>query len=100
MVDPHEIWAAAQTPPYEPIEDAVARIESLLADERRDAGRWRKFTAILQSVYDEETFETDRLDVYCYMQSGWKNYRTVLAKLRWDDKRDEPLDLGSAVDAA
>lgn len=72
--------------------------ESIAAD-KRDAYRWRKFTSILQSVYDGETFESDMLDVYCRMQSDWEN-RTVQAELRWDDKRDEPLDLGSAVDAA
>lgn len=100
MIDAHEVWAAAQNPTGEPIEAVVDRIESLLAADQRDAERWRKFTSILQSVYDGETFESPMLDVYCRMQSGWKKQRTMQAELRWYDKRDEPLDLGSAVDAA
>lgn len=66
----------------------------------RDAERWRKFTALLQSVYDGETFESELLDVYCSMMSGYKSQRTMQAELRWTDRRDEPLDLGRALDAA
>ena len=98
MIDAHEIWAAAQTPPGEPMEEAVARIESLLADDQRDAERWRKLTSLLQSVYDGATFESESLDVYCYMQSGWKNMRTIQAELCWEDIKDMPLNLGSAID--
>ena len=100
IVDSHELWAAAQLAPGEGIEDGVDRIDSLIADSVRDAARWRKFVSILQSVYDGDTFESEMLDVYCSMQSGYKNQRTVQAELRWNDVRDEPLDFGSAVDAA
>lgn len=100
MADAHELWAVAQLVPGEGIEDGVGRIDALIADDIRDAARWRKLVAILQSVYDDDMFESELLNVYCRMQSGYKNERTVQAGLRWKDSRDEPLDLGSAVDAA
>ena len=67
---------------------------------RADAERYRKLCAILQKAYDTDSFESERLTIYCEQLSGWRNERTVEATLRWLDARDAGLDLSSAIDAA
>ena len=99
-MDAHEIWAAAQLAPGEGIEDGVSRIEALIASSRVDAARFQKLCAIFQGAYDGDPFESEPLDVYCHMQSGWRDERQVRAELRWKDVRDEALNLGAALDAA
>lgn len=70
-----------------------------LTELRRDAQRFRTLSLLLQKAYDGDTFESEPLDVYCRMQSGWRDERQVQAELRWKDVRDESLDLGAALDA-
>ena len=67
---------------------------------RDDAERYRKLCAILQKAYDTDSFESERLTIYCEQLSGWRNERTVEARLVWLDTRDAGLDLSSAIDAA
>ena len=69
-------------------------------DAEADAERYRKLCAILQKAYDTDSFESERLTIYCEQLSGWRNERTVEATLRWLDARDAGLDLSSAIDAA
>lgn len=66
---------------------------------KQDAQRWRKLCEILQTAYDSESFESGRLTIYCEQLSGWRNERTVEARMVWIDARDADLDLGSAIDA-
>lgn len=82
-MDAHEIWAAAQIIPGEAIEDGVARVEELIAEDKRDAERFRKLCTMLQLAYDDGVFESESVDVYCRMQSGWRDERQVQVELRW-----------------
>ena len=77
-------------------EDAVEVIRSLAAD----ALRFRKLMALLQAAYDgnADPVESGDLTVYCSMQSGWRNERTVKAEITWRDERDADLDLASVLD--
>lgn len=64
----------------------------------RDARRFRTLCVLLQKAYDGEATDSAELSVLCSMKSGWKSERTVGAELIWRDARDEPLDLGAALD--
>lgn len=66
----------------------------------RDAERWRKLVALLQQAYDEEDVETDDLFIRANMLSGRGACRRIEVSLSFADRRDEPLDLATAVDAA
>lgn len=66
----------------------------------RDAARYRWLVARLQAAYDGDTNDDfDSVTVFCSMQWGHKGRRRVEACITWEDARDEPLDLGSAIDA-
>lgn len=70
------------------------------AQDKKDAERFRKLSALLKNAYDSGNgVESEPLQVYCSMESGFRNLRTVRAELRWIDKRDEPLSLAAALDA-
>ena len=66
----------------------------------KDAARYRKLCEILQMAYDSQSFDSERLTIYCEQLSGWRNERTVEARVTWIDARDADLDLSSAIDAA
>ena len=67
----------------------------------RDAARFRWLLARLQAAYDGDTNDDfDALTVFCSMQWGHREQRRVEAYITWTDVRDEPLDLGAAIDAA
>lgn len=80
------------------LNDTVDRYSRMLNEDRRDAERFRKLAVILQQSYNGQPFETDAVTVYCSMQSGWRDERTVQADIRWKDKRDEDLNFGAALD--
>lgn len=63
-----------------------------------DALRYRKFVGALQSAYDGDQIDQDGLAIYCSMQSGFKDIRTVKAEIIWQDTRDEALNLDAAID--
>jgi hypothetical protein len=67
---------------------------------RRDAMRWRELQALMQASYDgDDTSGPDNLAVYARMVFGRGDFRRVEVTLGFDDTRDEPLDLGSVLDA-
>ena len=80
--------------------DALERLTTERDALRTDAERYRKLCAILQKAYDTDSFGSERLTIYCEQLSGWRNERTVEARLVWLDARDAGLDLSSAIDAA
>lgn len=67
----------------------------------RDAARYRWLVERLQAAYDGDTNDDfDVLTVFCRMQWGHRDQRRVEAYITWTDVRDEPLDIGAAIDAA
>ena len=99
-----DIAARFQNGPMEAtLKEAADALERLTAERdalRADAERYRKLCAILQKAYDTDSFGSERLTIYCEQLSGWRNKRTVEARLVWLDARDAGLDLSSAIDAA
>lgn len=79
----------------------IAELENALAEAQADARRFRALTGLLQAAYDGPDFESEdnQLTVRCRMLSGFRGTQLVEAQLFWQDSREEPLDLGRALDA-
>ena len=69
------------------------------ADDARDSARWRKLISLIQEAYDSAPIEEDGLSVRADMLFGRGTYRKMEVSLTFADVRDEPVDLGSALDA-
>lgn len=75
-------------------------------DNARDAERYRKLVAIFQQTYDGQPYDRPAREedapyftASAHMIMGRRDYRLMEATITWSDTRDEPLDLGSALDA-
>ena len=79
---------------------ALDELNDQRASDRQDAERCRKLCALLQTAYESNAVESEKLTVYCSMLSGWRDLQTVKGELVWHDKRDgTALDLAAALDA-
>ena len=65
--------------------------------DKEDAECWRELCKMLQAAYEGDEVHSSNLTVYCEMQSGWRDVRSMKAEILWKDTRDEPIDLKSAV---
>ncbi len=66
---------------------------------RRDAERWRKLCYLLAAAPYGGGVVEENLSLYATVQSSFKHYRNMRAELYWTETSDEPLNLGSALDA-
>jgi hypothetical protein len=70
-----------------------------MTDDAKDAERWRKLIALMRAAYDVPRIESDRFSISAEMLVGRGSHRLMNVSLTFFDKRDEPVDPTSALDA-